>query len=396
MRRPRRSNGAATASNSSRSQPTPMPKSTRPPDSTSRSTTCFAVYTGLRWGTRQMPGAEAHAIGDRRQVGERRQRLEQPALRRRPGSGRRASRGTATRTRRTARRARRPRSTRSPAPRRPGPSARRSSLLALPLPIGTKTPTSISAPSRDPRGCGSMATFGAETTTDEVLEGIDLTGTVGARHGRVGRARASRRARALAAHGASVILGVRDLDKGEAATEAVRAEAKGEVARSSCGRSTSPTSPRSAPSPTRVAADHDELHLLIANAGVMACPQGTDRRRVRDAVRDEPPRPLRAREPARAAAGRGRAEPGRRPVVGRVTASATSTSTIPGWERTPYDPWRAYGRAKTANVQFAVALDRRLRDRGVRATAVHPGRDHDRARPPHDRRDPRRPAGRPR
>jgi NAD(P)-dependent dehydrogenase (short-subunit alcohol dehydrogenase family) len=33
----------------------------------------------------------------------------------------------------------------------------------------------------------------------------------------------------------------------------------------------------------------------------------------------------------------------------------------------------AYGRSKTANVLFAVELDRRLRDRGVRATAVHPG-----------------------
>jgi len=45
----------------------------------------------------------------------------------------------------------------------------------------------------------------------------------------------------------------------------------------------------------------------------------------------------------------------------------------PGFERTPYDPWVAYGRSKTANVLFAVALDRRLRERGVRACAVHPG-----------------------
>jgi hypothetical protein len=44
----------------------------------------------------------------------------------------------------------------------------------------------------------------------------------------------------------------------------------------------------------------------------------------------------------------------------------------PGFERTPYDPWAAYGRSKSANVLFAVELDRRLRDLGVRATAVHP------------------------
>jgi NAD(P)-dependent dehydrogenase (short-subunit alcohol dehydrogenase family) len=33
----------------------------------------------------------------------------------------------------------------------------------------------------------------------------------------------------------------------------------------------------------------------------------------------------------------------------------------------------AYGRSKTANILFAVALDHRLRQRGVRANAVHPG-----------------------
>jgi NAD(P)-dependent dehydrogenase (short-subunit alcohol dehydrogenase family) len=33
----------------------------------------------------------------------------------------------------------------------------------------------------------------------------------------------------------------------------------------------------------------------------------------------------------------------------------------------------AYGRSKTANILFAVEFDRRHRDRGIRATAVHPG-----------------------
>ena len=45
----------------------------------------------------------------------------------------------------------------------------------------------------------------------------------------------------------------------------------------------------------------------------------------------------------------------------------------PGFERTPYDRWAAYGRSKTANILFAVEFDRRHRDRGVRAAAVHPG-----------------------
>ncbi|MEV6624501.1 SDR family NAD(P)-dependent oxidoreductase [Amycolatopsis sp. NPDC051106] len=39
-----------------------------------------------------------------------------------------------------------------------------------------------------------------------------------------------------------------------------------------------------------------------------------------------------------------------------------------------YDKWLAYGQAKTANVLFAVQLDKLARERGVRAFALHPGR----------------------
>ena len=56
----------------------------------------------------------------------------------------------------------------------------------------------------------------------------------------------------------------------------------------------------------------------------------------------------------------------------------------PNFERTPYTEFGAYGRSKTANILFAVEFDRRHKARGVRATAVHPGRDPDRARPLHD------------
>jgi NAD(P)-dependent dehydrogenase (short-subunit alcohol dehydrogenase family) len=45
----------------------------------------------------------------------------------------------------------------------------------------------------------------------------------------------------------------------------------------------------------------------------------------------------------------------------------------PNFERTPYDPWVAYGRSKTANILFSVAFDKRHCGRGVRAAAVHPG-----------------------
>jgi NAD(P)-dependent dehydrogenase (short-subunit alcohol dehydrogenase family) len=43
------------------------------------------------------------------------------------------------------------------------------------------------------------------------------------------------------------------------------------------------------------------------------------------------------------------------------------------FERRPYDKWQSYGQAKTANVLFAVGLERRLGKSGIHAYAVHPG-----------------------
>src|SRR5579862_4202767 len=68
--------------------------------------------------------------------------------------------------------------------------------------------------------------FGAESTTDEVLAGVDLGGkrilVTGASAGL-----GVETARVLAAHGALVVGAARDLDKARAATEAVRAQAAG-------------------------------------------------------------------------------------------------------------------------------------------------------------------------
>lgn len=38
-----------------------------------------------------------------------------------------------------------------------------------------------------------------------------------------------------------------------------------------------------------------------------------------------------------------------------------------------YDKWQAYGQSKTADSLFAIALDQRMKDSGIRAFAVHPG-----------------------
>jgi NAD(P)-dependent dehydrogenase (short-subunit alcohol dehydrogenase family) len=45
----------------------------------------------------------------------------------------------------------------------------------------------------------------------------------------------------------------------------------------------------------------------------------------------------------------------------------------PNFEHSPYEPFVAYGRSKTANILFAVAFDQRYRQRGKRAASVHPG-----------------------
>jgi len=43
------------------------------------------------------------------------------------------------------------------------------------------------------------------------------------------------------------------------------------------------------------------------------------------------------------------------------------------YTRRPYDRWSAYGQSKTANILFALELDRRGEAHGVRAFSVHPG-----------------------
>ncbi|HET9229918.1 MAG TPA: oxidoreductase, partial [Vitreimonas sp.] len=45
----------------------------------------------------------------------------------------------------------------------------------------------------------------------------------------------------------------------------------------------------------------------------------------------------------------------------------------PNFERTEYNKWLAYGRAKSANALFAIGLDRAGAPHNVRAFAVHPG-----------------------
>jgi NAD(P)-dependent dehydrogenase (short-subunit alcohol dehydrogenase family) len=214
-----------------------------------------------------------------------------------------------------------------------------------------------------------MAALGSESTTDDVLDGIDLTGqrflVTGASAGL-----GLETARALAAHGASVTMAVRDLTKGAAAMEEVLAGAPG------ADVDLRPLDLADLSSVRRFAdgflEDHERLDVLIANAGIMACPHGTtvDGFELQFGTNHLGHFLLITRLlPALVATGDAR--------VVLLSSAGHRFGDVdlddPGFEHQPYDPWVAYGRAKTANVLCAVGLDRRYRQQGVRAFAVHPG-----------------------
>jgi NAD(P)-dependent dehydrogenase (short-subunit alcohol dehydrogenase family) len=212
--------------------------------------------------------------------------------------------------------------------------------------------------------------FGFETTTDEVLAGVDLSGrtavVTGASSG-LGR----ETARALASKGARVVLAVRDADgKGAAAAAGLREEVPGASFDVVELDLTSLESVRAAAK--SVLASNERVDLLINNAGIMAAPLG------RTAEGHEMQfgtnhlghflftnlvlPPVLAGAPAR--------------IVNLTSAGHQSSDIVwndVDYEHRPYDKWEAYGQAKTANILFTVELDRRLAVQGVHAYAVHPG-----------------------
>lgn len=210
---------------------------------------------------------------------------------------------------------------------------------------------------------------GATSTTDDVLSGIRLDGkrilVTGASAGL-----GVETARALAAHGATVVGAARDLDKAARAITGTRQEAAAgggsielvelDLASLASVRACS----------NKLLAETKPFDVIIANAGVMATPPGKTAdgfetqfgtNHLGHFVLVNRLAPL-------------------LPDGGRVVMLASSGHRFanvdlddPGFERTPYEPFVAYGRSKTANILFAVAFDQRHRARGIRAAAVHPG-----------------------
>lgn len=208
--------------------------------------------------------------------------------------------------------------------------------------------------------------FGAHSTTDEVLAGIDLSGKRVLVTG-VSTGLGAETARALVAHGAHVIGAARDLDKAAWAARAFQPGNGGshELVELDLASLASVRACAAA-----LVAHGEPLDVIIANAGIMACPFmktadgfemqfGTNHlghfvlvNSVASLLRT-----------------------GGRVVMLSSRGHRVSDIDLddPNFEQTPYEEITAYGRSKTANILFAVDFDRRHRAQGIRATALHPG-----------------------
>src|SRR6266436_6083514 len=211
--------------------------------------------------------------------------------------------------------------------------------------------------------------WGATSTADEVLSGTDLHGKRILVTG-VSAGIGVETARALAAHGAQVTGAARDLEKAEAAAAQLRKDAA-----ANGGSFELVALDLASLKSVRACADEllargEAFDVVIANAGVMATPFGhtEDGFETQFGTNHLGHFVLVIRiAPLLGTGGR---------LINLASAGhrfANVDLADPNFERTPYDPWVAYGRSKTANILFAVAFDLRHRDRGIRAAAVHPG-----------------------
>ncbi|OMI34341.1 SDR family NAD(P)-dependent oxidoreductase [Streptomyces sparsogenes] len=203
--------------------------------------------------------------------------------------------------------------------------------------------------------------FGAHSTADDVLTGIDLTGrTALVTGGYSGLGLET--TRALARAGARVVVPARRPDTARAALSGVTGTEVWELELAD-------------PEGVRAFADRfldtgRALDILIANAGVMACPE------------------TRVGPGWEAHFGINhlghfalvnRLGPALVPGGARVVSVASSGHFLSDirWDdlhfRAGYDRWLAYAQSKTANALFARHLDTLGADRGVHAFALHPG-----------------------
>lgn len=215
--------------------------------------------------------------------------------------------------------------------------------------------------------------FGPTTTADEVLDGIDLTGKLAVITGGASGL-GEETARAMAAKGAHIIIPVRDMAKGEAAVAAIKTsvpDADIELMECELGKMASIQFFAEA-----FLVQHDQIDLLINNAGVMACPHTTTSdglemqfgtNHIGHFLLTNLLIPALVKT----------AKTGGDARIINLSSRGHHFDTVhfddPHFETRDYDKWLAYGQAKTANIMFTVGLEKRLAGKGVHALAVHPG-----------------------
>ncbi|MET7368778.1 SDR family NAD(P)-dependent oxidoreductase [Streptomyces sp. NPDC005566] len=203
--------------------------------------------------------------------------------------------------------------------------------------------------------------FGARSTTDDVLSGVDLSGSTAIVTGGYSGL-GLETTRALAGAGACVIVPARRRAAAEEAVKGIDGVETDDLDLSDLD------SVRGFAE--RFLASGREVDIVINNAGVMACPEtrvgpGWEAQFATNHLGHYAL--VNQLWPAIARGG------------ARVIAVSSGAHGITGirWDDVQfergYDRWQAYGQAKTANVLFAVHLDALGRDSGVRAFALHPG-----------------------
>ena len=211
--------------------------------------------------------------------------------------------------------------------------------------------------------------FTIDSTTDEVVAGLDLAGKVVVVTGASGGLGAET-ARAIASTGATVVLVARNAKKLEAR--------KAEIVEST-GNANVHLQVVDLADLNSVESGADELlqsfasiDVLINNAGIMACPlertlQGFESQMGVNHIAHFvfTNRLLEALKSAT----------GARIVV--LTSGAHKIASVDlddmNWEIREYDKWEAYGASKTANALFATELNRRFSFEGITVNCVHPG-----------------------
>ncbi|MGW3633285.1 SDR family NAD(P)-dependent oxidoreductase [Streptomyces sp. NPDC005122] len=203
--------------------------------------------------------------------------------------------------------------------------------------------------------------FGARSTADDVLQGIDLSGKLAIVTGGYSGL-GLETTRALTEAGAHVVVPARRPD---VARKAVAGISGVEVDDLDLGDLDSVRA-----FAERFLASGRTVDIVIDNAGIMACPE----------TRVGPGWEAQfATNHLGHFALVNRLWPAIEPGGARVVSVSSTGHHNSGirWDdvhwRDGYDKWGAYGQAKTANVLFAVQLDRLGRDSGVRAFALHPG-----------------------